>query len=130
MADGYLLDTHVLIWWMIDHPDLAPTARALIADSANRILVSAASLWEIAVKQRTGRLQGADDYLADYRHWHRIWRFTDLPIGSEHGVVAGSLPAEHRDPVDRLLVAQSRCEGVPLITDNATIRSLHRDCVW
>ena len=127
---AYLLDTHVLLWWMMDHPELPERVRQRIADPEHVIHISAASLWEMSVKHRQGRLQGVEDYLDRWRHWHRVWDFRDLPLSADHCLLAGSLPIDHRDPIDRMLIIQSRAEHMPLVTDNATIRAVHDACVW
>src|SRR5262245_38124027 len=112
-----LLDTHVLIWWAIDDPRLSRRVRQLI-DEAKEVLVSAASAWEIATKVRLGRLQweATAGKVADYI---RGQGFTPLAIQLEHAERAGSLPGVHRDPFDRMLIAQALAEAVPIATSDA-----------
>jgi len=110
-----LLDTHLLLWAAGEPDRLSRKARGLILDSANRLLFSAASLWEIGIKRGLGR----DDFKVDPR---RFWRmllvngYQELPIGSEHALVAGQLPFHHKDPFDRILIAQACVEGLTLLT--------------
>ena len=108
-----LLDTHVLLWWLSDDRKLAKNARDIIADSNNDVLVSSASLWEVAIKASLGRLEIELDDLEN-----AIVRngFRPLPIGFRHAVTVGRLPAIHRDPFDRMLVAQARVEELRLVS--------------
>ena len=102
-----LLDTHALLWWFFDDPNLPESSRKLIADPANEILVSAASAWEINTKYRLGKLPEAGDVGPNLPKYLRAARFTPLPITVEHAVAAGALPGLHRDPFDRMLMARS-----------------------
>jgi PIN domain nuclease of toxin-antitoxin system len=107
-----LLDTHVFLWWEADDTHLPAHLRAAISSPANRVYVSAVSVWEIAIKRASGKLLfRAAASKAIQRH-----NFTALPITAEHTEWAGSLPALHRDPFDRLLVAQAHLEGLTLVT--------------
>jgi len=98
-----LLDTHVLLWWLNDS-DLGQAARDAIADPGNEIFVSAASAWEIAIKEALGRLRGPVDLHAEIS----ANGFQPLPITIEHGLAAGALPRHHEDPFDRMLIAQAQ----------------------
>lgn len=113
-----LLDTHVLLWWLADDPKLGPKARAVIGDGANEIYVSAASSWEIAIKKRCGKLEGPDDIDGIVEEE----RFTKLPITLYHGEAAGGLPDHHKDPFDRMLIAQAQAEGLTILTVDEKIR--------
>lgn len=113
-----LLDTHVLLWWLADDPALSVQARRLIANEPE-VLVSAASVWEIAIKRALGKLEVPEDLL-EAIDASGIGR---LPIGLEHAVIAGALPRHHDDPFDRMLVAQARHEGLTLLTSDARIAS-------
>ena len=106
-----LLDTHALLWWLADDPHLAPEAADAIAD-AELVAVSAASAWEISIKQALGTLDGPVDLLAELA----TNGFTQLPVTVAHAAAAGALPPHHADPFDRMLVAQSRLEGLTLVT--------------
>lgn len=112
-----LLDTHIVLWWDADDPRLSGVFRAAVASPENEIFVSAASAWEIGIKRATGKLQVG----ASVAHTIRRHGFTALPITVEHAEWAGSLPLLHRDPFDRLLVAQAQLEGLVLVTVNDQI---------
>ncbi|MET0240422.1 MAG: type II toxin-antitoxin system VapC family toxin [Sphingobium sp.] len=110
-----LLDTHVLLWAAGDPGRLSAEARALIADEANEPIFSAASLWEIAIKTGLGRA----DFSVDARLLRRGLLdngYGELPIASEHAVAIDSLPDIHKDPFDRMLIAQAMVEGMLLLT--------------
>lgn len=108
-----LLDTHILLWWLADDRKLAKNARATIANPDNDVLVSSASLWEVSIKAALGRLEVELDDLED-----AISRngFRSLPISFRHAITAGRLPAIHRDPFDRMLVAQAGVEELRVVS--------------
>lgn len=107
-----LLDTHVLLWWLVDDPRLGGQVREHIADGRNEIYVSAASSWEIAIKRRTGKLVAPDDIDGIVEQE----RFLKLPISLYHGEAAGQLQDYHKDPFDRMLIAQAQAEGLTLVS--------------
>ena len=119
----YLLDTHALLWWLFDSRELSPTARALIADPQNELLVSSASAWEIATKHRLGRLKAAEVLVIDMAGWFQRAGFGELPITVAHAQRAGTFAQAHRDPFDRMLAAQSLLEGLPLISRDEALRA-------
>ena len=110
-----LLDTHVLLWAASEPQRLPAKARTMLLDPANQLVFSAASLWEITIKGSLGRA----DFKVDTR---RLWRmllvngYRELPVTSEHAVAVNELPALHKDPFDRILVAQARVEGLLMLT--------------
>lgn len=110
-----LLDTHALLWWLADNATLNPTARGAIADPANDVYVSAATAWEIAIKQRLGKLDAPPDLEAQILGND----LEPLPISIGHAVSAGSLPRQHDDPFDRMLIAQARMEQLAIVTRDA-----------
>jgi len=114
-----LLDTHVLLWWLGDSPRLGPASRTRMADPRARVFVSAATGWEISIKRALGELKApADlDALLDRAGFER------LAITFHHGEAAGDLPPLHRDPFDRMLVAQARLERLALVTADEAIRA-------
>lgn len=114
-----LLDTHVFLWWCADDPRLGEAERAAIRDGANDVFLSTASVWEMAIKQALGRLQVPEPPSAAVARLG-IGR---LPIDFEHAEATVGLPPLHRDPFDRLLVAQARVEGLTLITTDPLVRS-------
>jgi PIN domain nuclease of toxin-antitoxin system len=112
-----LVDTHALLWWLADDPALSPAARAAIADPANEPLVSSASVWEIAIKRSLGKLTAPEDLPARIADGGFVW----LPISPQHAWQVRDLPRHHRDPFDRILVAQALIEGVAIITTDAQL---------
>lgn len=107
-----LIDTHVLLWALEDAPRLGVEARAAIKDTANEIILSAASLWEIAIKRAAGKLN-APGNLPDAVAQMAI---DILPIGAQHAWAVGDLPNVHGDPFDRLMIAQAKTEGLTFVT--------------
>ena len=115
-----LLDTHLLLWAAGDPERLSAEARALIGAPENELWFSAASLWEIAIKSGLGR----EDFQVNARLLRRGLLdngYRELPVGSEHAVAIDSLPPLHKDPFDRLLVAQARVEGITLLTTDDAV---------
>lgn len=126
----YLLDTCALLWWMADAPELGRGARRVLATQTNEIAVSVASLWEVAIKRRRGRLAGVDEYLALYPKLHAAWGFSTVVIEPADAVAAGLLRIPHDDPFDRMLIVQSQRLGARIITCDEAIRGQVDDCVW
>ncbi|NJC71046.1 type II toxin-antitoxin system VapC family toxin [Planosporangium thailandense] len=112
-----LLDTHVILGWLTDDPTLSDEIKSSI-DSEPNIYVSPATIWEIAIKQTLGKLKGPIDLPERIRDCG----FTELPIRSPHAIAAGRLPMIHRDPFDRMLVAQAQCEDLTLVTRDPEIQ--------
>lgn len=112
-----LLDTHAFLWWLDGDERLSPAARKLIGDIANDVHVSAASAWEIATKARLGKLPGAKDVAADVAQAMLSQGFTGLSITVADGQRAGALPGPHRDPFDRMLIAQAQANDMGLISN-------------
>jgi PIN domain nuclease of toxin-antitoxin system len=112
-----LLDTHALIWWTLDDPKLSAKARSLILSFDTTVFVSAASAWEMATKVRLGKLPGAEAFVSEFQTRVRRLGFRELAISIEHGQRAGLLPGEHKDPFDRMLIAQSQAENIPIISN-------------
>lgn len=107
---GYLLDTHVALWWLANAP-LAPGAAEVIAGPDNLLFLSAASVWEVAIKRATGKLRMDDPAFEVFDE-----SFEPLAIDARHARTVASLPALHRDPFDRMLIAQATSEGLTIIT--------------
>ena len=112
-----LLDSHALLWWLDDSDRLGSLARQAIASPANEVIVSAASVWEIGIKRGIGKVQTPDNLSATIREEG----FSELPIGLFHAEQAASLPMHHRDPFDRMLVAQAKAEGLTIVTQDNRI---------
>ena len=113
----FLLDTHTLLWWLNDSPQLGPRCRNMIRNDRNQVFVSAATTWEISIKMAIGKLRAPEDMDSVVEDEG----FSKLPISLYHGQLAGSLPAHHRDPFDRMLIAQAQAEGLILITADENI---------
>ena len=112
-----LLDTHALLWWLGADPTLSEAAKAAIASPANTVFVSAAVVWEIRIKQAIGKLEVPASFqqvLADQP-------FEGLPVTLDHAHALADLPMIHRDPFDRLLVAQAQLERLTIVTRDAFI---------
>lgn len=120
-----LLDTHVFLWWRTESPRLGRRARERIA-TAETVWVSAATAWEVAIKQSLGRLH-LEEHLASMVEESE---FTPLNITFEHAERAGVLPAHHADPFDRMLVAQALVEGAMLVTHDRQLEPYDVPVVW
>lgn len=125
-----LHDTHTFLWWLDGDRRLSRRARQTIGDDANTILVSAASAWEIATKVRIGKLSGAVDVAADVAGCLARQRFESLDITVLHAQRAGRLPGKHRDPFDRMLVAQAQIEDLPIVTNDGVFDDYGVTRVW
>ncbi|MEM8931281.1 MAG: type II toxin-antitoxin system VapC family toxin [Acidobacteriota bacterium] len=125
-----LLDTHALLWWLFDDPQLSKTARELIADPEHIIHVSSASAWEISTKYRLGKLPDARPLVRDMTAWIRRAGFEPLAVTVEHAQRAGGWPQDHRDPFDRMLAAQSALDAMPLITRDPALTLFDIAIVW
>jgi PIN domain nuclease of toxin-antitoxin system len=110
-----LIDTHVLFWWFSDAAKLSPRAVALIASSNNTVMVSAATAWELAIKVNLGKID-ALGLVVELGNYVMEEGFVELPISIEHAAAAGLLPSHHRDPFDRLLVAQAQAMLIPILS--------------
>ena len=114
-----LLDTHALIWWLAGDRSLSAAARRAVTDLSNEVFVSAVSAWEIATKYRIGKLPEAQALAADVGGAIAGQGFVGLPITGPHGQAAGSLPGPHRDPFDRMLIAQATLGDLVLVSNEA-----------
>jgi PIN domain nuclease of toxin-antitoxin system len=113
-----LLDSHIFVWWLGDDSRLGQGARNVIADQNNLIHVSAASVWELEIKQALGRLTIRSAELLPQIATNG---FIELRISAGHAVMAARLPLHHRDPFDRMLIAQALSEGLVLLSDDAAM---------
>jgi len=116
MGMSYLIDTHILLWWLFDDKKLDSECRNIIRNPDCRIIVSSATAWEIATKYRIGKLPEAKQLVEEYSQILHQAKFIELAITTAHALRAGSLPINHRDPFDRMLMAQAELESLPLIT--------------
>lgn len=109
---SYLLDTHILLWWLADNPKLTEETRQLIKNPKNTFFVSSASAWEIAIKKALGKLEAPDDLETALA----ANNFIPLNISIAHALSVGKLPQHHLDPFDRMLIAQAKLENITIIT--------------
>lgn len=123
MGMSYLLDTHILLWWLFDDPKLDTDCRDIIRNPDNCILLSSASAWEISTQYPIGKLPEAKQIVEEYSQIIQQAQFTELAITSVHALRAGSLPISHRDPFDRMLMAQAELENLPIITYDKAFRT-------
>lgn len=130
MSDGLLLDTHTFLWWLTDAPELSEPARAAIADGANTCFLSLASCWEMAIKSRLGQLklsQPIERFIPE----HLLANGFDLlPIEFRHVARVEALPLQHRDPFDRLLIAQAQIEKLAIISRDTVFSAYGMRCIW
>ena len=117
-----LLDTHVVLWWLTDDPTLADEVKDRL-DLEPEVYISPATVWEVAIKQSIGKLR----HPADLPKRIRDSGFSHLPITVDHGIAAGRLPLLHRDPFDRMLIAQAQLEGLTLVTRDEHIQKYDVD---
>lgn len=125
-----LLDTHAFLWWLDGDRRLSSRGRRLIADETTEVFVSAASAWEIAIKAAAGKLPGARDVAADVSGCLLSQGFRPLDITVGHAQRAGGLPLLHRDPFDRMLVAQAFVEGLPLLSNDSVFDAYAVQRIW
>ena len=120
-----LLDTHVLLWWLDDSRALSAKARKLIASTDNTVFVSAASVWELRIKEALGKV----DLPKQFEEVLNAQPFEQLAISLAHAHAVRSLPPHHRDPFDRLLIAQARTESLTFMTHDDIVKSYDVDFV-
>ncbi|RCJ41285.1 twitching motility protein PilT [Nostoc minutum NIES-26] len=125
-----LLDTHAFIWWVTDDSQLSANARDVITDSSNILFLSVVSAWEIIIKNKLGKLtlpEPVEQYIPSRL---AINRFESLPIQMNHVLQVASLPNIHRDPFDRILIAQSQVENLPIVTIDQQITQYLVQTIW
>ena len=125
-----LLDTHVLLWWITDDSRLSTKARRIISDAGNDLFFSAASGWEIAIKAGLGRIslpEAPDRFIPEQLTRNSV---ADLPVNLTHALHVFSLPMIHRDPFDRLLVAQAQVEKMKILTSDPEIKKYNAEVIW
>lgn len=130
MGLGLLLDTNALLWSLMEPGKLSPKALALIGDAETRLVVSSASAWEVSIKYHLGKLKGAEAVVSDFSGYLKRLQADVLAISPEHALAAGALPQHHRDPFDRMLIAQARLEGLPLVSSDGVFKAYDVEVVW
>jgi PIN domain nuclease of toxin-antitoxin system len=124
-----LIDTHTLVWWMVDSSRLSRRAWDILSDPSNRILISAVVAWELAIKVNTEKIH-PPTLISLLEGGLAQQAFAELPINLEHAVRAGLLPLHHRDPFDRLLVAQAQAMGAPILSADRALDAYHVRRIW
>jgi PIN domain nuclease of toxin-antitoxin system len=125
-----LLDTHVFLWWIVDDPRLSPRCVELMVDGGNELLLSAASGWEIAIKAGLGRLKTPEPlerFLIEQLFHNRV---EALSVQLSHALHVHTLPSLHRDPFDRLLIAQAQVERLPILSADQQIAQYAVEVIW
>ena len=125
-----LLDTHVFLWWIMDDPQLPAHIRKVISDIGNELFFSAASCWEIAIKAQLGKIKlpaKPDIFISEQLAINEI---QSMPVQSSHALHVFNLPPLHRDPFDRIIVAQAQLEKLPVITSDSLISQYNIDTIW
>lgn len=126
----YLLDTHAFLWWITNEKRLPETVSKVISNGNNQLFLSAASCWEIVIKAKLGKIElpaKADIFIADQLVDNTI---QSLPILASHALHIFNLPNHHRDPFDRMIVAQSQLEKLPIITSDSLIAKYDVKTIW
>lgn len=126
----FLLDTHAFIWWLVGDTRLSRQARDLILDPRNDIFVSSASAWEISIKYRLGKLPSAQRIANNISRCIVEQGFKELVITVEDGQRAGALGGVHRDPFDKMLIAQSHSCNLVMITNDRAIQQYDVNVIW
>ena len=125
-----LLDTHTFIWWITDDPRLSPRVREIIGNGKNELFLSAASGWEMAIKAKLGRLQLPDSLERFIPEQMALNAIESLPVQMSHALHVYKLPTHHRDPFDRLLIAQAQLENLPILTVDPQISRYPVKVIW
>jgi PIN domain nuclease of toxin-antitoxin system len=124
-----LLDTHAVVWWFEGASELSKRVSSIIASPGNLILISAAVGWELAIKVNLGKFN-TPSLVQELHHLVAREGFAELPVSLEHAVRAGMLPLHHRDPFDRLLVAQAQAMGVPILSADRALDAYDVRRIW
>ena len=125
-----LLDTHAFLWWIADDQKLSGRAREIISDGGNELFLSAAAGWEIAIKVQIGRLKLPEEPIRFILDQMRINAIQSLPIQMNHALHVSTLPQHHRDPFDRLLIAQAQLEGLPVLSSDHQLGNYQVEVIW
>jgi PIN domain nuclease of toxin-antitoxin system len=125
-----LLDTHAFLWWLLDSPQLSSGVHEVIGDPANEIYLSAASGWEIAIKAKLGRIEIEGDPGKVIPEQMVKNAFDGLPVQMSHALQVFNLPDLHRDPFDRILIAQAQVEDLSIITKDPAIGQYEVPTIW
>lgn len=124
-----LLDTHTLVWWLEGREQLSAKAREIIEDAETTIFVSAASAWELAIKSQIGKFK-SPQLVRGFEREIQNEGFVELPISIEHALCAGGLDSPHKDPFDRILVAQAQVEKIPIVSNDRALDGFSIRRLW
>lgn len=125
-----LLDTHVFLWWVLDDERLTAFVRDFVANGKNELFLSSASCWEMMIKAKLGRLafpEAPEKFIPDQMNQNKL---TGLPIQIVHALHIHSLPEHHKDPFDRMLIAQAQVERMPIITNDSLLAAYDVKIIW
>ena len=125
-----ILDTHAVLWWVTNNPQLSQAVRDIISDSGNILYVSVASSWEIIIKSQTGKLPLPEPPTQFIQSCLTVNRFVSLPIDLSHVLQVDTLPDHHKDPFDRILIAQAQVENIPIVTIDHPILQYSVQTIW
>jgi PIN domain nuclease of toxin-antitoxin system len=125
-----LLDTHALLWWLTKNPSLPLSAQNLLKNKNHTVLVSAASMWEIATKARLGKLDVAIEVVENFPIYLANEQFESISVTVTHAIRAGLLPGPHKDPFDRMLIAQALTENVPIVSNDHALDGYGARRLW
>ncbi len=125
-----LLDTCTFLWWISDDPRLSPHVREVISSGDNELFLSAASGWEMAIKAALGKLSSPGDFKSFILEQLHVNGIDSLPVEMPHALYVSTLPAIHRDPFDRLLIAQAQLENLPILTSDPQISRYDVEIIW
>jgi len=125
-----ILDTHAYFWWRADPARLSPASADAVRDRSNHVFISAATVWELSIKAHTKGWESARILLLDMEEHLRAQGMLPLPISLAHAREAGSLPLVHRDPFDRMLIAQARVERMQIVSNEALFDAYGVSRVW
>jgi len=129
-AVGYLLDSHVLLWWWFEPDRLSVAVQSLIAEPATPVLVSAATVWELSLKHHQGKVPELAQAIGDLPGLLKADGFQPLPIGLAHGLRAGAYSQPHREPFNRMLAAQAELERLVLLTADQQLSGFPCRTLW
>ena len=125
-----LLDTHTFLWWITDDQRVSSRVRRILRNGSNEVFLSSVSGWEIIIKAQLGRLKLADDPARFIQEQIRLNSFQSLPVEMKHALHLFSLPTHHKDPFDRMLIAQAQLEGLPILTADTQIGLYSVEVIW
>ena len=125
-----LLDTHALLWWLTKNPSLTVSAQNRLKNRDYTVLVSAASVWEIATKVRLGKLDVAIEVVENFGAYLARERFEVVSVTAQHAIRAGLLPGPHKDPFDRMLIAQAIAENIPIVSNDRALDGYGAQRLW